>query len=102
MRKVQLTAVVWTMILAVPLTAIALSFLAYTTENLTQIATSLANFSRDISAGGRGALVEFAQRWPEIAGMFIGQAVLLTILIFARQANKANQQSDQAEEKQRH
>ncbi len=99
MRKIQLTAVVWTMILAVPLTAIALSFLAYTTENLTQISTSLANFSRDISAGGRGALVEFAQRWPEIAGMFIGQAVLLTILIFARQANKTNQQAEEKQKK---
>ncbi len=91
MRKVQLTAVVWTMILAVPLTAIALSFLAYTTEHLTQISTAIATFSRDISTGGRGAVVEFAARWPELAGMVIGQVVLLTILIFARQNHKAEE-----------
>lgn len=93
MRKVQITAVVWTLLLAVPLTAIALSLLAYTTENLTQISTSIAAFSRDISAGGRGVIVEFAQRWPEIAGMVIGQIVILTILIFARQNHKAEEKS---------
>ncbi len=93
MRKVQITAVVWTLLLAVPLTAIALSLLAYTTENLTQISTSIANLSRDISVGGRGVIVEFAQRWPEIAGMVIGQIVILTILIFARQNYKADEKS---------
>jgi hypothetical protein len=91
MRKVQLTAVVWTMILAVPSTALALSLLAYTTEHLTQIATAIANFSRDASTGGRGVILEFAARWPEVAGMIIGQIVLLAILIFARQNNKAEE-----------
>lgn len=93
MRKVQFTAVLWTMILAVPLTAIALSLLAFTTEHLTQIATSIATFSRDISVGGRGLIVEFAQRWPEIAGMVIGQVVILTIFLFLRQSNKAEQKT---------
>jgi hypothetical protein len=54
MRKVQLTAVVWTMILAIPLTALALSAVAYTTEHLTQISTAIARFSLTTSAGGRG------------------------------------------------
>jgi hypothetical protein len=94
MRKVQLTAVVWTMILAVPLTALALSALAYTTEHLTQISTAIANLSREASTGGRGVLVEFAARWPEIAGMIIGQVVLLTILIIARQNRKAQENSN--------
>lgn len=91
MRKVQFTAVVWTLLLAVPLTALALSLLAYTTENLTQISTSIAAFSRDISAGGRGIITEFAQRWPEVAGMIIGQVVILTIYLFARQNRKAEE-----------
>lgn len=93
MRKVQFTAVFWTMILAIPLTAIALSLLAYTTENLTQISTSIANFSRDVTAGGRGLVLEIAQRWPEIAGMIIGQIVLLMILIFARQNGKVEEET---------
>jgi hypothetical protein len=91
MRKVQFTAVLWTLILAVPLTAIALSLLAYTTEHLTQISTAIASFSRDVSAGGRGIVLEFAQRWPEIAGMIIGQVVLLTIFLVARQSHKTQE-----------
>ena len=87
MRKVQITAVVWTMILAVPLTALALSLLAFTTEHLTQISTSIAAFSRDMSTGGRGFILEFAARWPELAGMVIGQIVLLTIFLFVRRGN---------------
>jgi len=88
MRKVQLTAVLWTMILAVPITALALSLLAYTTEHLTQITTALVSYSRDASIGGRGIVLEFAQRWPEIAGMIIGQVVLLTIFLVARKSSK--------------
>lgn len=94
MRKVQFTAVFWTMVLAVPLTVLALSLLAYTTENLTQIATAIANFSRETTAGGRGWVLEFAQRWPEVAGMIIGQLVLLTIFIFARQSQKAEERKN--------
>jgi hypothetical protein len=75
----------------VPLTAIALSLLAYTTEHLTQISTTIANFSRDVSVGGRGIVLEFAQRWPEVAGMVIGQVVILTIFLFARQNGKAQE-----------
>jgi hypothetical protein len=99
MRKVQLTAVLWTMILAVPLTALALSLAAYTTEHLTQIATSVATFSRDISAGGRGFVLEFAQRWPEIAGMVIGQIVILTIFLFARSSSKEKDSANQVVKK---
>ena len=93
MRKVQFTAVFWTMVLAIPLTALALSILAYTTENLTQISTSIATFSRDVTAGGRGLVLEIAQRWPEVAGMIIGQIVILMILLFARQNGKADERT---------
>jgi len=93
MRKVQFTAVFWTMLLAIPMSALALSLLAYVTENLTQIYTSLVTFSRDISAGGRGVLLETAQRWPEVAGMIIGQLVILVILLIARPGNKSEETS---------
>ena len=93
MRKVQFTAVFWTMLLAIPMTALALSLLAYVTENLTQIYASLTTFSRDISAGGRGVILETAQRWPEVAGMIIGQIVILVILLIARPGNKAEETS---------
>jgi ubiquinone/menaquinone biosynthesis C-methylase UbiE len=94
MRKVQFTAVFWTLVLATPLTALALLLMAYTTENLTQIATAIANFSRETTAGGRGWVLEFAQRWPEVAGMVIGQLVLLTIFLLVRQGKKAEEKSN--------
>jgi len=94
MRKVQFVAVLWTMILAIPLTALALSLVAYTTEHLTQISTMIANFSLQTTAGGRGWVLEFAQRWPEVAGMVIGQLVILIILLVARRSAKADEKSE--------
>ena len=93
MRKVQFAAVFWTMVLAIPLTALALSIVAYTTEHLTQISTTIANFSLATTAGGRGWVLEFAQRWPELAGMVIGQLVILMILLIARQSAKADEKN---------
>lgn len=93
MRKVQFTAVFWTLALAIPFTALALSGLAYVTEHLSQIANALVTFSQTTSAGGRGWMLELSERLPELAGMIVGQAVILTILLFARQANNARNAS---------
>jgi hypothetical protein len=91
MRKVQFTASFWTIVIAVPFTILALIGTAYITENLTQIANLLSQFSREISVGGRGLVLEFSARWPEIAGMVIGMIVILTIYLFAQNANKAEE-----------
>lgn len=87
MRKVQFTAAFWTIVIALPFTALALVGAAYLTQNLGTIFQTISNFSRDISISGRGFMLEFAERWPEVAGMVIGQLVLLTIFLFARSAN---------------
>jgi len=87
MRKVQFLAVFWTLALAIPFTALAVSGAAYITDHLSDIATSIATFSRSTTAGGRGWVLEFSERWPEVAGMIIGQIVIFAILYFARQAN---------------
>jgi ubiquinone/menaquinone biosynthesis C-methylase UbiE len=92
MRKVQLHATLWTFAIAVPFTALALVGVAYLTENLTQIANAINRFSRNISVGGRGLVLEFSARWPEIAGMVIGMIVILTIYLFAQNASKAEEQ----------
>ena len=84
MRKVQFVAVFWTLFLAIPFTVLALSLLAYATEHLTEIATAIASFDLSTSVGGRGWNLEFSERWPEVAGMIVGQLVIMTILIFAR------------------
>jgi hypothetical protein len=82
MRKVQITAVFWTLFLAIPFTALALSMAAYITENLGRILISLNDFSLATSAGGKGLALELSARWPEVAGMIIGQLVIMTILLF--------------------
>jgi len=82
MGKKQFTAVFWTLFLAIPFTALALSFAAYLTENLGRIMADLNEFSMTYSAGSKGLIVEMAARWPEVAGMIIGQLVLMTILLF--------------------
>lgn len=87
MRKVQFLAVFWTLALAIPFTALAVSGAAYITDHLSNIATTIANLGRSTTIGGRGWIFEFAARWPEVAGMIIGQLVIFAILYFARQAN---------------
>lgn len=88
MKKVQFVASFWTLVIAIPFTILALLGVAYLTENLTQIVNAIVNFSREISVGGRGLVLEFSARWPEIAGMVIGMIVILTIYLFAQNANK--------------
>jgi hypothetical protein len=88
MRKVQFFAGFWTVVIAIPFTILALLGTAYITEHLTQIIALLSEFSHKISVGGRGLVLEFSARWPEVAGMVIGMIVILTIFLFAQNANK--------------
>lgn len=90
MRKVQLFASFWTMVIAIPFTILAIVGVAYLTEHLTQIMRALINLSQKISVGGRGLVLEFSARWPEVAGMVIGMIVILTIYLFAQSANKTD------------
>jgi hypothetical protein len=91
MKKVQFAASFWTLVIALPFTFLALIGVAFLTENLTQITNGISRFSREISVGGRGLILEFSARWPEIAGMVIGMIVILTIFLFAQNANKAEE-----------
>lgn len=91
MKKVQFFASFWTLVIAIPFTILALVGVAYLTEHLTQIANAIAKFSREISVGGRGLVLEFSARWPEVAGMVIGMIVILTIYLFAQNANKTEE-----------
>lgn len=89
MRKVQMIAVFWTLFLAVPLTALALSALAYSTDHWAEISYMFTSFGQATSVGGRGWNLEMSERWPEIAGMIVGQLVIMIILIVARQSRLA-------------
>jgi hypothetical protein len=91
MKKVQFYATFWTLLIAIPFTVLALVGVAYLTQHLTQISYAINNFSREVSVGGRGLITEFSARWPEVAGMVIGMIVILTIYLFAQNANKAEE-----------
>jgi hypothetical protein len=88
MRKVQFFASIWTIIIAIPFVVLALISTAYLTEHMTQIIRIITDFSQRISVSGRGLVLEFSARWPEVAGMVIGMIVILTIYLFAQNANK--------------
>ena len=92
MRKVQFIAVFWTLLLAVPLTALAISLAAYTTEHMVEMLDGLARISQATTVGARGWLLEFSERWPEVAGMIVGQLVILIILFLARPQNQAEEE----------
>jgi hypothetical protein len=85
MRKVQFLAVGWTLALAIVPTALALALMAYTTDHAVEIVQSLRSMSQTMTVGGRGWVLEIAARWPEVAGMIVGQLVILIILVLARQ-----------------
>ncbi len=91
MRKIQFSAVFWTMLLAIPFTALALSMAAYITEHLSEILAWVGSVSVATTVGGVGWAMQFSERWPELAGMVVGQLIILTILIFARQAGLTEQ-----------
>jgi hypothetical protein len=84
MYKLTFSAIVWTLILAIPFTVIALVSLAYLTEHAVEFANFSQAINQQTTIGGRGWLTEMAERLPELAGMLIGQLVILTILLFSR------------------
>lgn len=85
---------IWTLLLAVPFTALALSGAAYITQNLSGIINWMNVTSQTATVTGRGWLMEFSIRWPEVMGMVVGQIILLTILIFARQAGLLEEKTE--------
>ncbi len=68
------TAALGTLALALPASLLALGFVAYLDEHLLDISAALrANWP----ALAREAMA----RWPEVAGMVIGQLLLMAILV---------------------
>lgn len=79
MRKVQFLAVGFTLALAVPFTVAALVGAAWMTNHLTEIGTAINGL-----LNWRGLAVEGSARWPEVAGMILGQILILSILLLVR------------------
>lgn len=87
--KVPFAAVFWTFALAIPFTFIALAGVAYIDFHFSEITLAVLGFEQAVTAGGRGFVAEFAQRFPEILGMLIGMIIILTIYLFVRQPAKS-------------
>ncbi len=88
MRKIQIYATVWTMVLAVPFTVIGLvgaAFMANHLADITNAITTLLNW--------RGVAIEGSSRWPELVGMILGQMMILTILLIVRRGGKTEEPS---------
>lgn len=94
MRKAPFVAVFWVFALALPFTIIAIVGVAYVDLHFSQIAQSLVEFGRSVTAGGRGVVAETAQRFPEALGMVIGLIVMLTIYLFVRQPAESFKRKD--------
>ncbi len=87
MLKARFLAVSWTLILGVVFTALGLYLAAYLTDHLVDISLAMQKFGEATTVGSRGWAVVIAERWPEVAGMIVGQLVLMIILVLVKQKN---------------
>ena len=76
MKKVQFTAAFWTLVIAIPFTALALMTSAYISDHLIQISTGLAFISHRLFAEGRDLVLE-----AELSGMIAGLLLIAAITI---------------------
>jgi len=79
MRKVQSIAILVTLALAIPFIILALIEVVYLTD-----------YVRNLSGAMNGVIewrqvaLEGSARWPELAGMIIGQLLILSMLLIVR------------------
>lgn len=88
MRKVQFVAVVLTLALSVPCATLALIGLAYVGDHLGEITSAVTSL-----LDWRGLAVEGSARWPEVAGMIIGQLLIMSILLIVRRTRRVESQA---------
>jgi hypothetical protein len=79
----SILAVLVTLALAVPFTALSLVLVAAIAKAGELLATLPTSAWPSLAS-------EFSGRWPELAGMVIGQAALMLILILARRPESAS------------
>lgn len=67
----------WTLALGIPALAMALFLVAFLDENLPRLAAEVAQIQVNVPA----LATELSARWPELAGMVIGQLVIMILLL---------------------
>jgi len=93
MRKIQIQATLWTILLAVPFTIVAIFAAAYLTLNLFDIVAKIIQFINGTTSIGKPFLVEFFTRLPELVGMAAGMLVMLAMLFLFRPTKNSNEQA---------
>lgn len=88
MRKIQLVAVILTIFIATPVTALAILFSAYITDNIVDISRFLGNIPQQLSLVNRNLLFE-----TEIIGLVAGTIILLAVLLVALRTNNVEEKS---------
>jgi hypothetical protein len=76
MKKALVTIGLWVLI-TIPVTFIALLLDAYIVSHLTFLSTALVDALTQSTAINRPMILEWAERLPEIAGMFAGMLLIL-------------------------
>jgi len=81
--------IIWTLALAIPFTALSVGILIFMNDLLPDIVRS-AQFP---SIDWRGLAIEGSARWPEIAGMIVGQLVILALIPLSRTLSRLREKS---------
>ena len=81
MKSRWLLIVLWTVILGIPFTVLSLATVALI-DKATAVLMTLS------PATWQKLVLEGSARWPELAGMVIGQAVILLILLLVRRSDR--------------
>jgi hypothetical protein len=87
MKKGLIHGIFWTLALAIPFTALSVGILIFMNDTLPKLVRSITFPSID----WRGLAVEGAARWPEVAGMIIGQLIILALIPLARRVSRLRQ-----------
>jgi hypothetical protein len=87
MRKAQIIATALTLGLAVPFAFLAILGTAWITDHLPTLIRSLPSIQ------WQAILREGSARWPEVAGMLVGQLLILVLLLAARRSLTASREA---------
>ena len=86
MRKIQFIAVFLTLVIATPITALAILLSAYITDNMVDIISGLNYIPQQLSQLQRNLLFE-----AELIGLIAGILILLAILLITLRTNHSDE-----------
>ena len=88
MRKVQVWAVFWTIIIAIPFTTLALIAAAYLTDHLAELAQSIISIDYFTLANSRDLTLE-----KEVIGMILGVVIIIGVILITLQPENGGKET---------